>query len=211
MPGEETVQTPTVAQSATPETKETSVTMEREAYENLISLAARGAEASEKLLSHVEEGDEEVTAQQIEEARQQALSGAATPEEFAQLVLDLAKEQANQMIQPVAQTVMSLLIQNEITTTQNKYSDFDDYRDDVYKIMQTNTRMSVEEAYLLASAKKGKAPTVKAKGEDVTTPARRVISGERPNAVSRDSVDVKPNLTMKDAAKEAFKRIYGSR
>jgi len=198
-------------QEGTETTQSQSVTMEREAYENLLSLAARGADASEKLLSKVEDEGLDETAQRIEEARQAAISGAATPEEFAQIVLDMAKEQANEMLQPITQTVMSLLIQNEISNTQAKYSDFDNYRDDVYKIMQTNTRMSVEDAYLLAASKKGKAPAVKAKETPADVPSRRSIPGERPSAVNESYVDVKSNMTMKEAAKEAFKRIYGSK
>lgn len=198
-------------QEGTETTQSQSVTMEREAYENLLSLAARGADASEKLLSKVEDEGLDETAQRIEEARQAAISGAATPEEFAQIVLDMAKEQANEMLQPITQTVMSLLIQNEISNTQAKYSDFDNYRDDVYKIMQTNTRMSVEDAYLLAASKKGKAPAVKAKEATETAPTRRGIPGERPSPVNESYVDVKSNMTMKEAAKEAFKRIYGSK
>lgn len=196
-------------------TEEKTVTISKEVYESLLAAVAENTEATKKILSRVD--DEE---QALERERQQAekaskvgrYSKVSSPEEFAQLLIDDIKSEVipelmQSAIQPIANTVMSIVVADEIKNVRANYPDFDKYKDEVYKQASANPKLTIEEAYLIASGK----VTKKAGEEKPQQKSAGAIKsgGEKSSGVSSSSVDKTGYKTTRDAARAAFEKIYG--
>ena len=57
---------------------------------------------------------------------------------------------------PVVHRVELLRVREELKEAKNKYSDFDEYKNETHKIASANPSLSIEDSYLMAKAKAGK-------------------------------------------------------
>jgi len=81
----------------------------------------------------------------------------------AEVVKDITP--ALEKVNKIEQVAYSLVAQKDVETARSKYSDFDDYKEDIVKVMQQYPVLSYEDAYVLAKAK---------------SPGRQQVETERP-------------------------------
>jgi hypothetical protein len=111
-----------------------------------------------------------------------------------------------QVVGPLMQTIMNMTVKEEMREVQTKYSDFNDYRQDVLTIAQGNTSLSLEQAYLLAKA--GKSSKVPPTPQDSNTPTPKQTPPPAHKTGQPASVTVPSgNLSAADAAKAALAEL----
>lgn len=121
----------------------------------------------------------------------------------------------NERLEGTQKALLQMMAENSVGSARSKYKDFDDFREDIGKILQKAPTLSPDEAYLLAKSKKA-----------TTVPVQRQVESERPNLspypdannVSEEEtdVDVEPEYTSKkaefqNAAMKAIEKVLSSR
>ena len=76
----------------------------------------------------------------------------------------------NERLNGTQKALIEMMAANSVKKARDQYQDFDEYREDVGRILQENPMLSPERAYVLAKAEKS-----------LTTPAQREVASERPN------------------------------
>jgi hypothetical protein len=196
---------------------EENVTISKETYESLLAAVAENTEATRKILSKVDEDDEAAAAEARKVAATQRsgrYAKVSSPEEFAAMLVEdvraaIIPELMQSAIQPIANTVMSIVVAEELKTAKAAHSDFDTFKDDIFKETSANPKLTIEEAYLLASGKKPKETVKKDEKGDPKKDAKHLNhGGEKPGAgpASFEPTNFK---TTKDAATAAFEQVYG--
>lgn len=194
------------------------VVLSKEAYETLLAQIAESTSASKKILEKVEDEEAEISRNAKDAARRAATGRydkVNTPSEFAALlkeeIMGIVMEQA---IQPVANTVMSIVVAQELKDVESKYPEpkkgeevknipFKAVKEDVYNIVKDNPKLSLEDGYLIATGKKEKPEVKKAKDPGP--------SGERPGGPSTTVVEPTGKMTSKEAAKAAYDQVFGGK
>lgn len=192
------------------------ITISKEVYESLLAAVTENSDATKKILSKVEE--EEAAAVAEREANERKAKGGRyskvqNAEEFAALLREDLMEELHTTfiqtaIQPLANTVMSIVVAQELKDVRGAHDDFDNYKDEVYKLVKENTKLTLEDGYLIASGKKAKPKeSVKAAGEGAV-PKGPKSGGEKPGARA-GAFEPAGYKTTKDAAIAAAEKIYG--
>lgn len=190
------------------------VTISKDLYESLLAQISEGTAASKKVLSKVEQEEADIALAQAE-ADRLAKAGryekAKTPTELAQMIREDVMSDVQELVFPVASTVMSIVVAEEIKESARKHSDFDSYRDDIRKLTESNAKLSIEDAYLIASGKKAKSAAAEKKGEDGKGKENKpVVGGEKPGAGS-SNMNKGSAQTIKDAVRMASEKVLGNR
>lgn len=190
---------------------EQTVTLPKDVYENLLAQLTEGTQASKQVLSKVEQEEQRIAQEEAEKVRSVKagrFDTAKTPGELAAMIRESVLEDVQEMVYPVASTVMQIVVAEEVKNARAAHSDFDSYRDDIYKLTTQNTKLSIEDAYLIASGKKGggKQASPEPKKEQKT-----VVGGERPTGVGRQNVTDNSPLTVKDAVRMARDKVMGGK
>lgn len=125
------------------------------------------------------------------------------------LAIDKATEAVKSEILPAYQNQMKQLGQSlsdvlavlELQEVEKKYSDFNDYRDDTRKILETSTTpLTIEQAYIQAKA--GKGGTFKS---NTPPPTEKPVGGTPPG-----SLGPKTFKNKNDAAEDAWNSTVGA-
>jgi len=190
------------------------VTISKDLYESLLAQISEGTAASKKVLSKVEQDEAEI-AQAQAEADRLAKAGryekAKTPTELAQMIREDVMSDVQELVFPVASTVMSIVVAEEIKESARKHTDFDSYKDDIRKLTESNAKLSIEDAYLIASGKKAKPAATEKKGEDGKSRENKLVQGgEKPGAGS-SNMNKGSAQTIKDAVRMASEKVLGNR
>ena len=194
--------------------EESHVTISKDLYESLLAQISEGTAASKQVLSKVEQDEQEYAKAQAE-AERLANAGryekAKNPTELAQMIREDVMSDVQELVLPVASTVMSIVVAQEIMESKSKHSDFDNFKEDIHKLTVSNAKLSIEDAYLIASGKKAKPPVAEKKGEEGERKEKKLVqSGERPGAGS-SSMNKGSAQTIKDAVRMASEKVLGNR
>lgn len=125
------------------------------------------------------------------------------------LALDKAKEavaneilpQYQNQLKSMGQTLSDVLAVLELQEVKGKYADFDVYRADTKKILETSTTpLTIEQAYVLAKA-----------GKDASAPKAGPTGSEKPTGgTPPGSMQPKSFKTKADAAEDAWNSTVGA-
>ena len=194
--------------------EEDHVVISKELYESMLAQITAGTQASQKVLSKVEQEEAEIARAEAE-AQRLANAGryekAKNPTELAQMIREDVMSDVQELVYPVASTVMSIVVAEEIKETARKHTDFDSYKDDVRKLTENNTKLSIEDAYLIASGKKAKPAEEEKKGDVGKGKENKpVVGGEKPGAGS-NNMNKGSAQTIKDAVRMASEKVLGNR
>lgn len=191
--------------------EESTVTIPKNVYETMLAQIAEGTAATKKVVSRLEQEDRDLAAREQAEKTQEKLGRydtAKNPTELAHMIREDILGDVQELILPVASTVMSIVVAEEVRDCAKRYDDFDKYRDKVMEIAEKNTKLSIEDAYLIAAGKNK--PSSKEQGEKKGTPEQRqVVSGEKPGP-GQSQMNKGPALTMRDAVKAASAKVLGN-
>lgn len=104
-------------------------------------------------------------------------------------------------------TLSDILAVLELHNVEKRHKDFDEYRNDVHKVLSTSkTALSIEQAYELAKARR---PVVEKKEADKVE--KKIASTEKPsNSVPADTVKAKEYTDKNKAASDAWDDIVGA-
>lgn len=188
------------------------VTLPKNVYETLLAQIAEGTEASKKILSKVETEEEEINKQKEDELRKQRLGRyetAQNPTELAKMIKEDVMGEVQELILPMATTVMSMVVAEEVKEVKKNYNDFDKYTNKIFDLTSNNSKLSIEDAYLIASGKASKTEVAK-KGENKNQEKDKpVIGGEKPGP-GKQQMDNGPARSLKDAVRMASKKVLGN-
>lgn len=133
-----------------------------------------------------------------------------SPKQLLAVAIDKAKEAVTAEILPayqnqlkqMGQTLSDVLAVLELQEVEKKYSDFNDYRDDTKKILETSTTpLTIEQAYIQAKAGKGGS----------FTPGKNPPATEKPTGgTPPGSMQPKDFKNKQDAAEDAWNKVVGS-
>jgi hypothetical protein len=158
---------------------------------------------------------------QVEKAVKKELTEADTKNMTSQQILDLATDRAKEaLMQEVlpkyeealkkqGSTIQDILAYIELGECEKKYKDFNDYRDDVRKVLENSqTRLTIEQAYKQAKLDKLDADgKLTPKDEKATKPTQ----SEKPTStVPGDTLGKGAFKSKAEAAEDAWDRIVGS-
>jgi len=130
-------------------------------------------------------------------------------------IVELVMSEVGNYGKGILAKVQTLEVLREIDKCENKYSDFWDFEQDVYKLASANPTLSIEQCYKLAKEDTAKNDV---KSDKSTTDRQRTktekllnlpsarLAGERPS-VSSNSTKAGGILTVKEAAEAAFKEM----
>lgn len=71
-----------------------------------------------------------------------------TPKDFAQFVVGSTLKEVQTALKPLVDRVEVLRVRSEVGECKEKYSDFMDFKEDVFKAAMNNPSLSLEDAYL---------------------------------------------------------------
>lgn len=113
------------------------------------------------------------------------------------------------LVKPLMVQLETIRVQNEIDKCREKFSDFDDYYQDIYRICIDNPRIPIEKAYKLAKLeneerKKTPEPT---KPVLRTLPPRPVRTHSERTSVPHSTTMQQEPATIKEAALRAWEEI----
>ena len=120
------------------------------------------------------------------------------------------------VITPLAVTLEEIKINQEIDrlTRNEKYKDFWDYKDEIYRIAKENPSLSLKRVYHLAKAEKeeqNRQNQQSGGGKQYKNLLKHLppvrTFGERPSGTPRSTTKEKPPESLKDAAEKAFDDI----
>jgi hypothetical protein len=121
--------------------------------------------------------------------------------EFAAYIRDAVTQDIEQrVVKPLAQEVVQTRVLQDIENTSKKYSDFNDYRQDMINISNANPALGAEQVYLLAKAQRsGTTP-------QRTAPVRKQ-GGELPGgSPAGPKVPKGKEVTFEQGFDDAFKK-----
>ena len=102
-----------------------------------------------KLLKDLEQEDEPRSRGGTDEASSGELDfEKMTPKEFAKFVVNSTLGEVQRALKPIVDRVEVLRVRSEVREAQDKYPDFMDFKDDIFKIAMNNPSLSIEDAYL---------------------------------------------------------------
>lgn len=130
--------------------EEETVTLTKEEFNNLMSSIAElksQVATTNQTIQKVAEPDEEEEEEQVSEDELANLS----PKQVIDLI---TQNVAKQVGEPLLQMIMTLAVKDEIRECKSKYSDFDEYKDDIQQLAKENPKLTIEQAYKLAKANK---------------------------------------------------------
>ncbi len=197
------------------------VTLSAEQYNALLDRLDELEELAKKPLTQEKVSTIDELAKEVEEEKEEGPKGEidweqVSPEQAVEYVLSRVREE---MIAPLYKEIMVERITREIEKLESEVDDFDEYAEEVQKLMLENPRLSVKRAYLLAKAELG--PTKgKGKGEGEEEeelpkpkdllrtlpprPAAKRSSGEKPGMVAPGK---KAPQTLKEAVELAAEEV----
>ena len=192
------------------------VVISKDLYESMLAQISAGTAASQKVLSKVEQEEEEIARAKAEAERLEKAGRyekAKNPTELAQMIREDVMSDVQELVYPVASTVMSIVVAEEIKESRALHSDFDVHAESIKKLTESNSKLSIEDAYLIASGKKARNGDGKSKvkGDDVERKeVKPVLGGEKPGAGS-GSMQKGSAQTIKDAVRMASEKVLGNR
>lgn len=131
---------------------------------------------------------------------------------FATLITDNVVKNIMAELEPhvkklnaTSQMAEKLAAQMEVNKCAAKYKDFWDFKDDMYKLVNANTNLSVEEAYKLAKQNKKIA-----KDEDEAKAAAAAAS-EKPGGTAASTAIPKDFKTTQEANDDAWGKVVGDK
>lgn len=144
----------------------------------------------------------------LENANRQPDPPAPTTDDIDRLTnTQLLSLVQSQIGQPILNAVMQLAVKEELREVQEAHPDFKTMKEEVYKEAQSNTQLSLEQAYLIVKARKtGQAPP------PVMPPVASPIvpptppPGQKPG-ITPSSLDNTGGMSIKDAAAAALKTL----
>lgn len=157
-------------------------------------------------------GDREKAKEKLEEVDVDQMSN----KELVEFVVGLVNDQGVPRLQKMEVAVETLRVLREIDKAEKDHDDFWEHEAEIRRISIANPTLSIEEAYDLAKARKGKAKTSSKEGEkEVTTqterllklPARKLVPGERPGVAVGSTKASAQKFTLKEAANKAWDEI----
>lgn len=138
------------------------------------------------------------------------------PSQLVQLILG---EVHGSLGQPIMVKLEEMRLQQEIKEIRKEHKDFDNYKEDIYKIASRNPNLSLEDAFLMAKAKRPPKEGDNREGEGgneargggsrrdvLRNLPKRVPLGERPGASQGASRAGEPETRM-DAAAQALEEM----
>jgi hypothetical protein len=190
------------------------VVIDKEAYESLLAAVAENTTATRRVISKVEEDEAAIADEERRQAnknRGSRYKDVKSPEEFADILKEeLTIELMQTAIQPIANTVMSIVVASELKDAQKAHPDFDKHKDAVYDIVNKNPKLTIEEGYLIATGKAKKSDIIADKKEEEKGEKKEVkpvLGGEKSSVGGK--FEPAAFKTTKDAAKAAFEKVYG--
>jgi len=123
--------------------------------------------------------------------------------------------EVNKAARPIVEELELLKVLREIDKCEAKYSDFNEYAEEVQRIVMNNPSLSIEQAYKLAKAERGEGKAEKGVRQDrdrliydLPPRPRRQPAGERPSTVSAEATQEKGPATTKEAAARAWQEVF---
>lgn len=194
--------------------EEDHVVISKDLYESMLAQISAGTAASQKVLSKVEQEEEEIRQAQVQADKLEKAGRyekAKNPTELAQMIREDVMSDVQELVYPVASTVMSIVVAEEIKEAKSKHTDFDSYKDDIRSLTEKNSKLTIEDAYLIASGKKAKPSVSKEKGDEGKgREPKPVYGGEKPGAGSQN-MQKGSAQTIKDAVRMASEKVLGNR
>ena len=124
------------------------------------------------------------------------------------------KQLSEEVVSPLAVAIEEVKLSQEIDqlTRDEKYADFWDHKDEIYKIAKDNPRLSLKKVYKLA---KSEAEDKKTSDSETKTKSRKGLLrhlpdstfGERPSGQAESTTEKSEPATLKEAASRAFDEI----
>jgi len=144
-----------------------------------------------------------------------------SPRQFAEFVLGHNAKQMQQMVQPLVERMEVLRVRSEVAECKEKYSDFMEHKEAIFKLAMTRQDLSLEDAYLQVAGKSSvegrrkveadkrakEDEDKKKKGAEEKATPHPFFSGER-GTVSRRASNEAPE-TIEDAAILALREVMG--
>jgi hypothetical protein len=125
-------------------------------------------------------------------------------QEATKAAAEAVKSQYGEEVKGLRETIDMLQGQLELKTAKAEHPDFDEYKDDMLKLMKTNPSANLEQLYTLAKAEK----TVKKSDEEKAKEAK--LSGEKPIRIVSSSLGTKQSFkSAEEAASAAWDEVVG--
>lgn len=200
-PGEGQVQTPTGEQQ-TQQTQQTppqtppdqgNITISREEYAQIVTQ-----------LAMLQQQQEQVQQQTQTPPQQDPLQGKHVNQLTNEELLEVINRNNEQNNQQIINALMQIAVKEEIRDLGDRYEDFRkdvNIRNEVFKIAEKNTHLSLEQAYMIHKGMKPATPPQQQTQTPTPPPP-----GERPS-VSVGSVQESKPMSIREAAEAAFKTI----
>lgn len=203
------------------ENKEEVVTLSKESFDKMLNEMTELKLTQKRLLERVDKGEEE----EEEENEVKLKSKVRAEEEDEVDIEDLSKKDLlllmDKRVQEVNQKtmalVMTLAIKEEIKELKEELKekgkdDFNDFKEDIHKLIKKNPQLRVKEAYLLAKEGKGEVKLSKEEEdekkefEEWRKKKKNLTGGERPG-VTKSATKPNDKLSVKEAAMQALEEV----
>jgi hypothetical protein len=104
--------------------------------------------------------------------------------------------------QPILQQLVTLSVHEELRDVQSEYSDFKDFKNDVYQACQTNPHLSIKQAYLMVKGGKPIPPP-----PAPVPPPAPPTPGDKGGGIPPSAASEHKQLSIRDAAAAAMKDL----
>ncbi len=128
-------------------------------------------------------------------------------EKAKEAILPEVSEAYDEQLKKMGATLSDVLAILELQEVEKKYKDFDDFRDETRKILETSTTpLTIEQAYRLAKQVNEEKP------EDDTTKKKKAASStEKPSGtVSKGTIEPKDFKDKNAAGEDAWDKVVGA-
>lgn len=199
------------------EQKENQVTMSKEDYEqllnniaNLTNQVSTLTETSEKERNDREADRQRQEADRQRQNRQPIDLDNLSRQDFGNLILaevhKMIERNNSEKIDPLAQIVVSTVVNEEVADARRQYDDFDEFKDEILEIAGKNSSLSIKEAYHLAKSNNPKKAAEVA--EKRNRQKEQPTGGEKPGP-SSGTFQPGGKMSLEEAVAQAAKAMEG--